>query len=871
MIEQKRKRSQFKSLLILGVIWLLGALCDRIWLTLDRSTPGWDQADYLTGTLNYWQALQNPQWLNPEWWQGLWLLSSKIPPLTYILTAFVQNIFGTGPDEASLVMLLFSAILLGSVYGLGKVLFGESIGLWAAGLCQLFPALYQFRLTFLLDYPLAAVVTLSFFCLTAWRSTLTGVGVQGCRGVGEKTTLHPPIFPSLLWAVIFGLSFGMAVMVKQTALLFLLTPIVWVGVGALKNRHWGRLAQLLGSFCVSLLVFGSWYRTNWLFILTSGKRATIDSAIAEGDAPLNTLQAWTYYWQQLPYQISLPLLLIPIFCLLLHWGLSSKDSKTKNFPTPYTSHLIWLTVFLVGAYLLSSLNMNKDSRYVLPYLPVLSVVFAYGLTRFSNMRGQRIRWGTVGLAVILMLLNLFPLGGFIGGWFTHALSPSAQYFPDMKQELPHTQVISEIIQTEPYLRSTLGVLPSTEAINQHNFNYYGALRNFQVYGRQVGTRKNFVDKDVRSLEWFLTKTGNQGSVPKTQSTTVNTVEKGGDFQLRKSWKLPDDSVLKLYHHKIPTIEVKPVTGTGQTPAKITLSKVIVPEQAPPGVPVPVIYEWSGSWDELQHGLVILTWRHLTPVGTKGVASPHPTPHSSLSWIHDHGIAMGNLHSGDKKPEGTFQVTERLAMLPTPDLVPGTYSLEAIYLNRKSGESYPIQVPNITLQIAPQAIAQPAPELDLLTQLRTLGARLPQGAKVIDRIFDEVGRINQYDPTQDYLVQARLTLEYRLQNFTPEPALAYSLALANVLQRRVDGAIASLQQVTQLDRENPYAYAYLAFVQLYNWEPKAAQKSLEPGLAKNPTLQELNILSGVATLMQGNLIKAWQTFQTVYSMQRSSTL
>ncbi|MGI8504751.1 MAG: ArnT family glycosyltransferase, partial [Hassallia sp.] len=186
----KIKRNKYNSLLILLIIWLMSALCDRIWLTLDRSVPAWDQADYLTGTLTYWQALQNAQWWDAEWWQSFWLLSSKIPPLTYIITAIVQNIFGTGADQATLVMLLFSGILLLSVYGLGKVLFNESVGLWAAALCQILPGLYRLRLEFLLDYPLASVVTLSFYCLTVWKVRGDGEwgrgGDKGTRGQGGQ-------------------------------------------------------------------------------------------------------------------------------------------------------------------------------------------------------------------------------------------------------------------------------------------------------------------------------------------------------------------------------------------------------------------------------------------------------------------------------------------------------------------------------------------------------------------------------------------------------------------------------------------------------------------------------------------------------------
>ncbi|MFB2768467.1 phospholipid carrier-dependent glycosyltransferase [Pelatocladus sp. BLCC-F211] len=875
MSHPKYQRKQFKYLLILGIIWLLGAVCDRIWFSLDNSVPAWDQADYLTGTLIYWQALQHPQWWDSQWWQNFWMLSSKIPPLTYIIGAIVQNIFGTGPDQAALMMLFFSAILLGSVYGLGAILFSEVVGLWAAAICQVIPALYVLRLDFLLDYPLAAVVTLSFFCLTVWKVKVEDAE-NNRRGDAEikafPTSSSFPVSPrqnlpvsptprhlphSLLLAAAFGLSLGLALMVKQTALFFLLTPIVWIGFGAFRQRRWKQLAQLVGALCLSVLVLSPWYRTNWLLIITSGKRATIDSAIAEGDAPLNTLQAWTYYWQQLPEQVSLPLLVIPIFALLLYWGRSVEDRESRkanaselfrNNTSPLPS-LKWLAIFLIGAYLLSSLNPNKDPRYALPYLPVLSVFLAYGLTRFRSLWGRRIRWGTFSLAVLLMLFNLFPIGNFASDWMKLALSPNAQHYPNMKEELPHRQIIAQIITTEPYLRSTLGVLPSTKKINQYNLNYYGRLANSQVYGRQVGSKKKFVKQDARSLAWFLTTTGKQGSVPKTQALMVKTVEQDGNFQLHKSW-VDGGGTINLYHQKTPPIEVKAISQN-QPQAKIALLQVTVPEKTPPGIPVPVSYQWNGAWEELQNGIVLLTWKNLTSQTSLG---------GERLWTHDHGIGMGNLYAGANKPQGTFQVTEKTAMLPPAEIAPGDYTLEATYLNRISGETYTIPVPKVTLKIAQQAAPATAPELDLITQLQRLAATLPQGTNALEQLFAEIGRINQYDPIQDYLEQARLSLQYRLQHVSQNRDWAYALALANVLQKRVNGATAALEKVTQLDSENPYAWAYLAFVQLYNWQPRAAEKSLQPSLAKNPDVKEIQALNGVAALMQGKVISAWQIFQ-----------
>ncbi|GET36590.1 glycosyltransferase family 39 protein [Microseira wollei] len=855
-----------KPILLLGIIWLVGAACDRIWFAFDHDIPAWDQADYLTGTLNYWQALQNPQWFSPQWWTSFWQITTKVPPLTYIATAIIQNLFGRGPDQATIVNLFFSAILLISVYGLGEKLFNRQVGLWAAFLCQVLPALYRYRLDFLLDYPVTAVVTLSFYCLTLWHLK------KETSFLKETSDSTPPLRPSAplltcpsAWflAGIFGLSLGLALMVKQTALLFLLTPILWVEAGAIRQKAWGKIGQLIGAGCVSVLLAGGWYRTNWLLILTSGKRATIDSAIAEGDPALNTIDAWIYYWKILPYLVSWPLLLVPIVGILLYfWKQISKTESIFKFSPahPHTGTLAslkWLAIFLAGGYLLCSLNINKDARYILPLLPVVSILLAYGLTLWTGRFSKQIRWGTASLAVILMLLNLWPIGG---DGITKILSPRVQHYAYLGAEWPHQQVIAEIIKTEPDLQSTLGVLPSTPQINQHNFNYYGALANFQVYGRQVGTRQKHLKQDARSLSWFVTKTGEQGSIPKTQPAMVQLIEKGSDFELHKTWELPDKSTLKLYHRRQPSVVVKPLSQEKGS-QKIRLNRVIVPDKAPPGIPVPVTYEWSSPSEQLRTGLLLLTWRKSTVTPEKRTQPQR--------WLHDHAIAMGSLYPGTSFEMGLpdletttkeLRVIEQTAMLPPGNITPGTYTLEAAYFNQQTGETYPIPVPPVTLNIDPKAAPKPAPELDLVTQLRILSAQLPTGPKALESLFDQIGRINQYDPIQDYLEQAAQALEYRLKREPQNLEWAYGVALARVLQQRVPDAIAALQRVTQLDSQNPYAFAYLAFVNLYDWRPGAAQIALFQARSLNPNFPELDALSAVAALMQGNLLQAWHHFQ-----------
>ncbi|MEG4043804.1 phospholipid carrier-dependent glycosyltransferase [Microcoleus sp. Pol17_C1] len=883
---QQHRDSGSKSLLVLGIIWLLGAISDRLWFALDRSVPAWDQADYLTSTLKYLQALQHPQWFSGEWWTNFWLLSTKIPPLAYILTVPFLQVFGTGGDRATLVHLLFSAILLASVYSLGVQLFNRQVGLWAAAICVLLPGLYRFRLQFLLDYPLTAAITFAFYCLTMWKAS-EGKKEEGSSAtdsvtdvtdVTDRTLLEErtkkkykfspsptlPLSPSsFFWAIAFGISLGLSILVKHTTVLFLFTPIVWLAVGAVRQKGWGRLGQLTGALLLSVAVFGPWAKTNWLLILTGGKRATLDSAIAEGDPGINTIDAWIYYGKHLPEQVSWPLLLVPLVGLILYWHRRQNSSSILHL-----NSCRWLAVFWGGAYLINSLNINKDDRYVIPYLPVLSIFLAYCLTLWPSRWGRQIRWGTIGLAILAMLFHIWPLGGAFGHSLVQIISPGNSNYPYLGKEWPHREVIAEIIDREPYLQSTLGVLPSTPEINQHNLNFYGALANFQVYGRQVGTNLKEVPQDVRSLSWFVTKSGPQGSIreriKQAQNAAVNAIEKGDKFELDKTWILPDYTNLNLYRKRVQPVEIQPLN---EGRSQVQLDRVTVAPKAVPGVALPVTYTWSGPWQQLQSGLVLVTWQNQQ----SGDISPGQT----FRILHDRAIAGATLHPGileaDKFAVG-FRVVDRTAMLPPANIAPGTYNLQATYLNRKTGETYPINVPAVSVKIEAEPLdmrsqAEPGnkdntdkPELDLVTQLRAMAVNLPKGLPGLEPVFEQIGRINQYDPIQDYTVQAEQALEYRLQQEPNNLELAYALAFSRVLQQNVESAIVALEKVTQLDSKNPYAYAYLAFVHLYGWHPKAAQTALKPALALNSNLPEIRVLNGVAALMQGNLIQAWQDLQ-----------
>jgi 4-amino-4-deoxy-L-arabinose transferase-like glycosyltransferase len=897
----------------LGLPWLLGLglvltlVCDRLWFAVDSHIPSWDEADYLNGALAYWRLLggagDSPV-SGDGGWRSFWQLAPKIPPLVSVLTVPFFRLFGPGIDAATGLITLLTVPLVWVIYDLGSRLFKPAVGLWGAGLCLVLPGLYGARLDYMLDYPVTVAVAVAFWGLTRWW------------WADQRRS-------QWIWAIAGGLLMGLALLTKQTSLIFLLGPAVWTLVVSLRRRRWGRLAQWLLAAWLAQQLLWPWWTTNWLLILTSNKRASLDSAIKEGDPSLLDWRAWTYYLEHLPHYLSWPLLVGAIAGILfwLSGAIQLYRKKRVRLILPRLRADRWLWWFGLSAYGLCSLSPNKDGRYFLAALPVLSLIVARGLLLLTG-KLKGIRWGALGLAGLTMVVQLLPLPWPEVQRLANAFSPGGGHPAQLNRDWPQEAVIAEMIQQDPYLKSTLGVLPSTADLNQHNVSFVGGLQGFQVQGRQVGVRMGDLDADRRSLDWFLTKTGDQGSIPASQRAIVQAIEADSEFQIQRSWPLADGGQLNLHHRVQPRLEVLPLEALSEAipldrkpqgqPVQLSLT---LPKRVTPNQPVPVTYEWSGTWSALHRGIVLLSWIPeggvgLTPsmpgFGSLGAGSqsvdppdvkpsgkakapiaratktpvPPPaqrparplslpadpsTPASALpgrlapanpqlsepGWIHDHGIALGFLKA---PPPGAarspLRVTERLAMLSG---APGRYHLEALYLDRLTQQTLALEIPVTELEVTAGAIDLPAPELDWLTQLRQWALLLPQGTTALAPAFESIARVNQYDPFQDYLNQAALSLTVRLKQKPWVLDWAYSLALAQVIRRDAGGAIGAFHHVAALD-PSEIAQNYLAFVQLYDLNPREADRAIAQAGSIDPRNRETQQLSAISALFQGDILR-----------------
>ena len=848
----KAPTSWVEDVVRIGVLWGCAIAIAALWIILDRTPPAWDQAEHLSLSMNFWWTLTHSPWWTADGLRHLWMLSPKYPPVLYLVTAGVHTLWGPGPDIAIVANALFGLILLIATYGMGRHLFSPQIGLLAVGLTLLMPRLIKTSLDFQLDYALTALVVLSFWCLTVWRDA-------------------PSSLRQWLWAGAFGVSYGLALMAKQSALVFLLVPLVWVGLATLWRRRWGRLLQLLVAAVLTLGVMLPWLSVNWLFQFSIIGNTNVASAQAEGDPMLNTVAAWTYYWQDLPSAISWGLLIVPLVGLVL-WAVGQLPGRKSTLQLDGTpAGRLWLVAYIVGGYGLWSGIVNKDLRYIVPVLPAIAVLLAWGLACWWR-KWPWVTTATYLVGLLTALLTMFPTGLPTLDWVTQTLAPHAAFHPYLGAPYPHHEVIAQVTQTQPYQLSTLGGLQSTAVFNQHTVSYYGKLADYQVYGRQVGSRPSKHEQDLRSLSWFYA----QGAIdapwppPATpedeQAQLANLLEASPDFAIDRTWDLPNRTRLYLYRRQQLPVTVTALPMSACARAIPALQRVEVPPLGPPGQALPVTYEWVGRWSALRTGLVLLTWEPTT--STAEMTSP---------WLHDHGLGLGTLRPhpiqsmqttlspADINPDGCFRVTERLATLPPAAAPAGTYRLVGRYVDTTTGEAAALTIPTTTVELSGQAPPVSAPDLDWVTQLREVSQLLPLGPDYLDEVFDPIGRLNLYDPIQNYLVQAEQSLQRRWDSPDNAVNYGYGLVLAQVLQLKVNEAIASLELLAQQDAENPYVHAYLGFVNLYALRPRAAQAALAPALELAPNEPEIQALSAVASLMQGKLWGAWQAGQQAIAL------
>ncbi|MBN3963386.1 glycosyltransferase family 39 protein [Nostoc sp. NMS8] len=797
---------QRKDYIILLIIWLIALAIDRTWFFLDESIPAYDQSAHLTVALYHYKVFQNFNIFSGDWWLSLWQLTpSYRAPFVYICTVPFLMLFGRGSDQASLVNLLYTAMIILSVYHLGNFLFkNRKTSITASIFCLLFPILGIMRTDYLIDYGLTAIVILTFTVLTIWKDSYIR-------------------FPSWSLTIVLGIGIGLIMLAKPTGIIFILVPSIWTLISFIRKRKLTKLIQTCLSLMIAWLICHFWYGVNWLTIITSALNAN-KVGKGEGDPSATTIAGWLYYPQMIPESVGLPILSVSIGILLVYL-IKYRFNTDLISGNLHKSARIWLLVTLLSSYIICTLGTNKDIRFILPCFPIISLIFADLFNLIENIYFDILRLIAIVLSGIILLNNLFPLP-LIQTW-------GGKHLPnDDARKYPLDKLINKINETDVYLRSNLGIIPvSAPQINEFTLDYFGTLADFRVYGRKLTTNLSRLEQDLQYFSWYVTRENEPnepGESGETKQKLKSLVESSTDLKLQGDWILPGRDKLRLYHRKNPYVVVQKISNTE---SGINLEKVEISQQVILDKNNPVTYQITGSWDDLQNGLLLLKWQN-----------------DQSYWYHDHAIGLGNLYCGIKcHPEGSFRVKEDLATFIPKTLPLGKYQLSALYLDRRNNKITSLNIPDITVNVTNVGTVEKSPPLDLVTRSSQLAQELQQGK--LDNLFVQISNFNQYDPTQDYLKQIEFAGNYHLQKEPNNLNWRYTLVLSQLLRRQVPELIQNLIELTKYDAENPYTYLYLAFVYLYNFQPLQAEPNLAIAEKLKPDIPELKTLKKVTNIMK----------------------
>jgi 4-amino-4-deoxy-L-arabinose transferase-like glycosyltransferase len=233
-------------------LFLFHTVLNWMWAEANVTLMGWDRSSHLAKTLIYNDILGEIN-LRSLFTALTWPWNR--PPFFFLTVVPFYRLFGESTDVALMSNCLYLAILLWSVYGIGRLLYGRKVGLLAACLVSFYPILFSISRLSYVDYALTAMVALAIYLL---------LKTDGFRHRG--------------WSLAFGVGMGLGLLTKWPFIAFAGVPIAYEAwrSGALKRLLFVSWDGARGStgrrrvatsplfhILAALALTAVWYVPNW--------------------------------------------------------------------------------------------------------------------------------------------------------------------------------------------------------------------------------------------------------------------------------------------------------------------------------------------------------------------------------------------------------------------------------------------------------------------------------------------------------------------------------------------------------------------------------------------------------------------------------
>lgn len=493
----------------LALIILLGSLGVLARIMGDRSPPTWDESWHLMLTEFYLRHFTGKA-DDIEAYPILAQMLERYPPAYHIVSAFIKEIFGFHYPMILSVNLFYLAALVFSVYKIGARAYSPRTGLLAALIVASYPTVQYHMRFFLIDFALAAVVSVGVWALLCSRELRSG-----------RHTI------SFLIVFLAGL------LTKGNFLVFIVGPLLIVVAGRIMDGAFtqgGVKGDAALAFCLMFLVFSAkMLLISYPVYASMDVAPSITQVIRPADFSVSSVFRQVKTLFNATSVLYAPLLLLGLAATL-------RDRTHEK--------LVVLAWFVVPAVVVGLQFAHNLPRHMLPALPALALVTAEGVARLSS---KRVFYATAFASVFIVVSLSWGLpfqAKEVSGFYV-PYSP-AFILQAGGDSWPVKEVLDDISRLNDGKPFSLQVIADMPYFNDISFPYT-AYENRMMVKRIIGPVGRPEDFDFVLVAAF--------DKPKTWRYQAFMMKEGefqskeNAFSLAKTYELPGNSTARLYKNR----------------------------------------------------------------------------------------------------------------------------------------------------------------------------------------------------------------------------------------------------------------------------------------------------------------------------------
>ena len=534
---------KIKPDIVLLFIVLFFLVVNLLWFSMDQAPPMWDQAHYLeTSEILYHDFTEKGFFSLIQAFTDI--LKIKAPLITILPVPF-YIVFGNTYTSALYVNLLFMILTGYFLYKLGVLISGKKEALLSVFVLNVFPLIIGMSREFLTEYGLMTFVIM-------WMYYLLRSNSFEKRGI----------------SFILGVILGLGMLMKISFIFYIVCPTLLILIRRTRDSQKIESSSFLNlaiTVIIGVLIAGPWYFKNLSsvvhFAVASGYG---NSASKWGMGELFSVKTILSYWLYLiNYGISAYFFFLIIFLFVTRITVSLFHRSERLLER---SNFLFLATWFLFPFILFTFGVNKDYRYITPFLPVVSLVISTLIVRMTSMR-----FGYI----LLSFLLVFPIFNYL---FISFSSKSFHYeivnfkildkelaysHPPIREKWPLEEVVEILRSASSRNRDNyprISLLFDHNYINFINLNYYAKNRNakviFDIHNYFTGKKTDEIAEVImHQSSYVITKSDKLGpdlSNNENIQNVMSLLDKGKlNFRQIKTIPLPDETTISIYKNTCP--------------------------------------------------------------------------------------------------------------------------------------------------------------------------------------------------------------------------------------------------------------------------------------------------------------------------------